>query len=340
MNLTVTSSPHIRNKVTTRGIMQDVVIALLPACVASIIIFGARALAVILVCMASCMASEWVCGKLIYKRDTTVDASAAVTGVLLALTLPATVPYWVAVVGSVFAIVVVKGFCGGLGKNIFNPALAARAFLMLLCPVHLVRYAAPGATLSLFGSNADVTASATPLHHMVMPALPEESLLTMFLGNIGGTIGETCTLALLAGGAYLVIRKVISVRIPAAYLGTVAVLTLVFSKGEDPIAWMLYSLLGGGVMLGAIFMATDYATSPVTPKGQLTYGIGCGVLTVILRYYGLFPEGVTYAILLMNAAAWLLDQYTAPRRFGYKKGAMSSPNQGARIFPGKTKEDK
>ena len=320
MNLTVTSSPHIRNKVTTRSIMQDVVIALLPACAASIIIFGARALTVILVCMASCMVSEWVCGKLIYKRNTVMDASAAVTGLLLALTLPAAVPYWVAVLGSVFAIVFVKGLCGGLGKNIFNPALGARAFLVLVCPVYLVRYTVPGTALSLFGSNVDAVTSSTPLHHMVMPALPEESLATMFLGNIGGTMGETCTLALLIGGAYLVFRKVISVRIPVAYLGTVAVLTLVFSKGEDPVAWMLYSLLGGGVMLGAIFMATDYATSPVTPKGQIIYGIGCGVLTVIFRYYGLFPEGVTYAILLMNAAAWLLDQHTAPRRFGYKKG--------------------
>ena len=142
----------------------------------------------------------------------------------------------------------------------------------------------------------------------------------MFLGNIGGTIGETCTLALLIGGAYLVYKKVISLRIPAAYLGTVAVLTLVFSKGEDPIAWMLYSLLGGGVVLGAIFMATDYATSPVTPKGQILYGIGCGILTVLFRYFGLFPEGVTYAILIMNAAVWILDFYTAPRRFGFKKG--------------------
>ena len=320
MNLTVTSSPHIRNKTKTSDIMWDVLIALMPATIAGAFHFGTRALAVIFVCVLSCVAAEWLCGKLIYKRNTVVDFSAAVTGLLLALTLPATVPYWVAILGSVFAIVVVKGFCGGLGKNIFNPALAARAFLMLICPVHLVRYAAPGASLSLFGSNIDVVTSATPLHHMVMPALPEESLLTMFLGNIGGTIGETCSLALLLGGAYLIVRKVISARIPVAYLGTVAALTLVFSKGEDPIAWMLYSLLGGGVMLGAIFMATDYATSPVTPKGQIFYGIGCGVLTVIFRYYGLFPEGVTYAILLMNAATWLLDFYTAPRRFGYKKG--------------------
>ena len=320
MNLTVTSSPHIRNKVNTRSIMFDVVIALLPALLAGIVHFGMRALMVSIVCVAAALAAEWICASLIYKRNTTVDGSAIVTGLLLALTLPATVPYEIAAIGSAFAIVVIKGMCGGLGKNILNPALAGRAFLMLLWPAYLVRYAVPGTELSLFGSNVDAVAAATPLHHMVMPALPEESLMTMFLGEIGGTIGETCTFALLIGGAYLIYRKVISARIPVAYIGTVAALTLVFSKGEDPIAWMLYSVLGGGVMLGAIFMATDYATSPVTPKGQIFYGIGCGVLTVIFRYYGLFPEGVTYAILLMNAMVWILDFHTAPRRFGYQKG--------------------
>ena len=320
MKLAVTSSPHIRNKVNTGNIMRDVIIALLPAVAAGVMIFGVRALVVTMVCEITCIVAEWIWSKLVCKRDTTKDGSAAVTGVLLALTLPATVPYWVAVIGSVFAIVVIKGMCGGLGKNIFNPALAGRAFLLLLWPVYIVRFTVPGAELSLFGSNVDAVTSSTPLHHMVMPALPEESLMTMFMGNIGGTIGETCTFALLIGGAYLVFKKVISVRIPVAYLGTVAVLTLVFSKGEDPIAWMLYSLLGGGVVLGAIFMATDYATSPVTPKGQIIYGIGCGVLTVLFRYFGLFPEGVTYAILLMNAMVWIFDYYTAPRRFGYQKG--------------------
>lgn len=320
MNLTVTSSPHIRNKVNTRSIMLDVVIALLPALLAGVFYFGMRALFVAIVCVASALAAEWICGTLFLKRNTTADGSAIVTGLLLALTLPATVPYEIAAIGSAFAIIVIKGMCGGLGKNIFNPALAGRAFLMLVCPVYLTRYAAPGAELSLFGSNVDMTASATPLHHMQMPALPEESLLTMFLGNIGGTIGETCTLALLIGGAYLIYRKVISVRIPAAYLGTVAVLSLIFFKTEDPVGWMLYSVLGGGVVLGALFMATDYAISPVTPNGQIFYGIGCGILTVIFRYFGLFPEGVTYAILLMNGFVWILDFYTAPRRFGYRKG--------------------
>ena len=312
MKFVVTSSPHIRGKRNTQNVMLDVIIALLPALLAGVIIFGMRALLVALVCVAAAVAAEYICGMIMYKRNTVKDLSAVVTGLLLALTLPAAVPYWVAALGSVFAIVVVKGLCGGLGKNVFNPALGARAFLMLVCPVHLVRYIHPDAV--------DAVATATPLHHMVMPALPEESIAQMFLGNIGGTIGEVCTLALLIGGAYMIYKGIISARIPAAYLGTVAVLTLVFSKGDNAIAWMLYSLLGGGVVLGALFMATDYATSPVTPKGQIIYGIGCGVLTVIFRYFGLFPEGVTYAILLMNACAWAIDRYTAPRRFGTKKG--------------------
>ena len=312
MKFEVTSSPHIRGKINTQQIMLDVVIALLPALLAGTMIFGMRALLVTLVCAAAAVAAEWVCGMILYHRNTVKDLSSVVTGLLLALTLPVTVPYWLAAIGSVFAIVAVKGFCGGLGKNVFNPALGARAFMMLFWPVHLVRYIAPG--------SVDGVASATPLHHMVMPALPEESLGQMFMGNIGGTIGEVCTLALLVGGIYLIVKGIISVRIPAAYLGTVAVLTLIFSKGDNAVLWMLYSLLGGGVVLGALFMATDYATSPVTPKGQIIYGIGCGVLTVIFRYFGLFPEGVTYAILLMNACAWAIDRYCAPRRFGTKKG--------------------
>ena len=315
MNFVVTSSPHIRGKRNTQQIMRDVVIALLPALIAGTIIFGMRALLVTLVCVAAAAAAEWACGMVLYHRNTVKDLSSVVTGLLLALTLPATVPYWVAAVGSIFAIVVVKGLCGGLGKNVFNPALGARAFLVLLWPVYMVRFVAPGAV--------DGVASATPLHHMVMPALPEESLGQMFMGNIGGCIGEVCTLALLIGGAYLLYKGVISFRIPAAYLGTVAVLTLIFSKGDHAVLWMLYSLLGGGVVLGALFMATDYATSPVTPKGQIIYGIGCGIFTVIFRYFGLFPEGVTYAILLMNGCAWAIDRYSAPRRFGTKKGDVA-----------------
>ena len=313
MNLTVASSPHIRGDFKTSRIMLDVVLALIPALIVGIVVLGIRAAVVTLISVAAAVAAEWVYAKLTKTRNTVIDGSALVTGLLLALTLPHTVPYWQAALGSVFAIVVVKALCGGLGQNIFNPALAARAFLMLIFPVGLTRF-----------EGLDGVTSATPLHHMVMPALPEESLMDMFLGKCPGCIGEISALALLLGGTYLVIRKVISIRIPAAYLGTVALVTLVFSKTDAPIDWMLYSLLSGGVMLGAIFMATDYATSPATPAGQIVYGVGCGVLTVIFRYFGLFPEGVTYAILLMNALVWVIDRYTAPRRFGVKKGGAAA----------------
>ena len=313
MKLTVASSPHIRGNFKTRRIMLDVVLALLPAMVVGIWMHGLRSLFVTLVSIASCVGFEWLYSLVTKKRNTIVDGSAVVTGMLLAMTLPATVPYWLMILGSGFAILFVKCLCGGLGQNIFNPALSARGFMMLVAPAYMVRFA-----------GVDGVTAATPLHHMVMPALPEESILDMFLGNCPGSIGEVSALALLIGGAYLVYRKVISVRIPAAYLGTVAVLTLVFSKTGDPVSWMLYSLFGGGVMLGAIFMATDYATSPVTAVGQIVYGIGCGALTVLFRYFGLFPEGVTYAILLMNAFVWLIDRHTAPRRFGVKKGGNAA----------------
>ena len=309
MNLTAASSPHIRGVFKTSRLMLDVVVALLPALVVGTWVLGFRALAVTAVSMASAVGAEWLYCKAAGKQNTLRDCSALVTGMLLALTLPASVPLGIAVLGSVFAIVLAKCMCGGLGQNILNPALAARAFLMLLFPAALTHYEA-----------IDGISSATPLHRMAMPALPEYSLMDMFLGRIPGSIGELSALALLLGGVFLVARKVISPKIPLAYLGSVAVLTLIFSKTGSPIAWMLYSVLGGGVMLGAIFMATDYATSPVTPMGQILYGIGCGALTVSFRYFGLFPEGVTYAILLMNLAAWGIDRITAPRRFGVKKG--------------------
>jgi electron transport complex protein RnfD len=311
MKLTVASSPHIRGNFRTNRIMLDVVIALLPALAVGLLRFGFRALLVVLATVFSAVAAEYLYCKFTRSRNTAVDGSCVVTGLLLGMTLPSTVPFWLAATGSIFAIVVVKMLCGGLGQNIFNPALTARALMVLVYPVGMVRYFTPG---------VDGVTAATPLHHMVMPALPEESLLDMFLGNCPGSIGEISALALLAGGAYLVFRKVISPRTPLAYLGTVAVLTLIFAKAGDPVSWMLYNLCSGGVMLGAIFMATDYATSPATAAGQLMYGVGCGALTVFFRYFGLFPEGVTYAILLMNGCVWMLDRVAPHRRFGTKKG--------------------
>ena len=313
MKLTVASSPHIRGDFKSSRIMRDVMLALVPAMVVGIWMHGFRSLIVTLVSIASCVFFEWLYCVVTKSRNTVVDGSALVTGMLLAMTLPATVPYWLVLVGTVFAIIFVKALCGGLGQNIFNPALSARGFMMLVAPAHMVRF-----------EGVDGVTAATPLHHMVMPALPEESILDMFLGNCPGSIGEISALALLIGGAYLVYRKVISLRIPASYILTVAVLTLIFHKTDAPIEWMLYSLFSGGLMLGAIFMATDYATSPVTAQGQRLYGIGCGVLTVVFRYFGLFPEGVTYAILLMNALVWIIDRYTAPRRFGVTKGGNNA----------------
>lgn len=310
MNLTAASSPHIRGDFKTSRLMLDVVAALLPALAVGTWVLGPRALAVTAVSVASAVAAEWLYGKLTKKRNTLPDCSALVTGMLLSMTLPANVPYWVAVLGSAAAIVLAKCMCGGLGQNILNPALTGRALLMLLFPGAMTIY-----------HGADGVSSATPLHRMAMPALPENSIVDMFLGKIPGSIGEISALALLLGGVFLIARKVISPRIPAAYLGSVAVLTLIFPRTDSPFSWMLYSLLSGGVMLGAIFMATDYATSPVTPLGQVVYGVGCGVLTVFFRYFGLFPEGVTYAILLMNLLTWGIDRITAPRRFGVRKGA-------------------
>ncbi len=309
MKLTVASSPHIRGNFRTNRIMLDVVIALLPALAVGCAILGMRALLVTLLSAVCAMAFECLWCLLTNRKNTILDGSALVTGVLLAMTLPASVPLWQVVVGDFFAIIIIKCLFGGLGQNVFNPALAARAFLMLIYPMGITRYEA-----------IDGVSSATPLHHMVMPALPEQSLLDMLLGNCPGSIGEISALALLAGGVYLVIRRVISPRIPLFYLGTVALLTLVFFKTDNALLWMLYSLLSGGVILGAVFMATDYVTSPVTAKGQIFYGMGCGVLTVLFRYFGLFPEGVTYAILLMNLLVWLLDRITPPTRFGTKKG--------------------
>ena len=320
VNLTVSAAPHIRGKDNTRRLMLDVLIALAPALIAAVYFYGERALVLTVISVAACVVCEaLIC--LVMRRPVSVgDLSAVVTGVLLAFSVPHSCPYWALVAGDAFAIIVVKGLVGGLGQNVFNPALAGRAFMMLLWPSTITRYGYTYVAPFEFGT-ADIVASSTPLQTMARSILPDVSIFDMFLGNgVLGCIGEVCNLALLIGLAWLLYRKVISWRIPVAYLGAVAVLTLVFSKGDDALAWMLYSVLGGGVMLGAIFMATDYATSPTLPVAQLVYGIGCGVLTVVIRYFGIFPEGVTYAILIMNACAWAFDKAFPIRRFGVVKG--------------------
>lgn len=311
MKLTVASSPHIRGNFRTSRLMLDVVTALLPAVGVGIARFGIRALWIILISVVSSVLSELLYGAIMRKRATVVDASAVVTGLLLALTLPVSAPLWMPAAGSAFAIVFAKMLFGGLGQNIFNPALMGRAFLMLVCPVGITRYA----------MTPDAVSSATPLHHMVMPSLPEESIPDMFLGFCPGSIGEISALALMIGFAYLLIRKGISWRIPVCVMASAGVLSLVFSKAGTPVQWMLYTLFSGGLMLGAIYMATDYATSPVTSVGQMLYGALIGALIVLFRYFGIFPEGVTYAILLANALVWIIDRHTGPARFGKAKGA-------------------
>ena len=317
--LTISSSPHAHSPVTTQTIMRDVLIALVPALLGSIYFFGFRALLVTLVSAAACVFFEWGFCKIRKLHCKTYDLSAVVTGVLLAFVCPVTIPYWTIILGDFFAIVLVKMLFGGLGKNIVNPALAGRAFLFSW-PVLMSNWVKVGFDNAAgLLSTADAVTAATPMSAMHQGALPEESILDMFLGNIGGCIGETSALLLIIGFVYLLYRKVITARIPLAYIGTVAILAFLFPQGNDRIAWMAAQVFGGGLMLGAIFMATDYVTSPLSKLGQIVYGIGCGVITILIRYFGGYSEGVTYAILCMNACAVLLDKIGRPVKFGAPK---------------------
>lgn len=317
--LTISSSPHAHSPVTTQTIMRDVLIALIPAMLGSIYFFGFRSLLVTLVSAAACVFFEWGFCKIRKLHCKTYDLSAVVTGVLLAFVCPVTIPYWTIILGDFFAIVLVKMLFGGLGKNIVNPALAGRAFLFSW-PVLMSNWVKVGFDNAAgLLSTADAVTAATPMSAMHQGALPEESILDMFLGNIGGCIGETSALLLIIGFLYLLYRKVITARIPLAYIGTVAILAFLFPQGNDRIAWMAAQVFGGGLMLGAIFMATDYVTSPLTKLGQIVYGIGCGIITILIRYFGGYSEGVTYAILCMNACAVLLDKIGRPVKFGAPK---------------------
>ncbi len=318
----VASSPHISSSDSTPNLMLDVIIALLPAWLVAIYFFGFRVVTLTAVTIAAAVGAEYLYRRLTRQHQTVGDLSAAVTGLLLAMCLPVETPYWVAVIGSVFAIVVVKQLFGGLGKNFMNPALAGRVFLFSFT-AFINKYAAPGRTFwaPIFGSAAgkpDVVSAATPMSYLHQGLLPEGvSLRQLLVGQQAGCLGEVASLMLILGGVYLVLRKVISPRIPLCYLGTVAVLTFLFPMGGIPRTdWMLYNLLSGGLMLGAIFMATDYVTSPVTPTGRTVYAVGCGALTVFLRYFGSYPEGVSFAILVMNTVVWSLDKAFPPHRFG------------------------
>lgn len=318
--LTVSPSPHDRRGMTTATVMKDVLIALLPATVWGIYVFGLRAALVVLLSVVCSVFFEMLTQILLKRTVTIADCSAAVTGLLLGLNLSPAVPLYVPVVGSAFAIIVVKQLFGGIGKNVMNPALAARVFLMLAWTDGMTKYPAP------YDRTFDAVASATPLSLVSEGALPEGvGLLDLFFGKTGGCIGEISTLMLLIGGVYLLVRGVIRWHIPVAVLGTVAVLTFAFPMPLDGaltaslvqrLTFMTASLCSGGLMMGAIFMATDYVTSPVTRVGRLIYGVGIGLLVVFIRYFGGYAEGISFAILIMNALVWYLDMAAKPRTFG------------------------
>ena len=315
LKLIASSNPHIRNNEDTRSLMLDVIIALMPALAMSVYVFGVTTLISAVVSVAGAVFFEWLYRKLLKKPQTIGDLSAALTGLLLSMVCPPTLPYWMLLVGDFFAIFVVKQLYGGIGKNFLNPALAGRAALVACYASQMTSWAAP--------RTVDAVTAATPLAMMKageFDALTAQSSLSdMFIGLIGGSAGEVSAMMLLIGGLYLIFRRVISWHTPVAYIGTVAVLTFLFPQGNDALTYMLYNVFGGGLMLGAFFMATDYVTSPVTKEGQLIYGLGCGLLTVFIRYFGSYPEGVCYSILIMNCLVWIIDKYTKPTRFGVDK---------------------
>ena len=320
----VSAAPHTRSPLTTKTIMQDVIIALIPASLFGIFNFGLRAVLVILATVLSCITTEYIYCRLMKKPVNPWDYSDVVTGLLLALNLPVSVPIWMAVLGGVFAILIVKMLYGGLGQNFMNPALAARAFLMISFPSRMASYAldkisSPGLKDFLRDGALvlDGVSGATPLGQL--KAGETVDLLKSFVGHIGGTIGETSTLALLLGAAYLVYRKIISLRIPLSYILSFAVFAIIFGGNGFDLNYLLGHIFGGGLILGAFFMATDYVTSPATPKGQIIYGIFLGIMTGIFRIIGSGVEGVSYAILLGNLLVPMIDNLTRPAAFGRER---------------------
>ena len=305
--LKISSSPHIWSKKTVSGIMLDVIIALLPAAIASILIFGYRSALVIGVCVTFAVLSEFLFQKIIKTKVLVGDLSACVTGLLLALNLPVSIPLWQAALGSVFAIVVVKGLFGGIGKNFANPAITARIMMLIAFTGTMTAFTAPLCP--------DLTSTATPLEALKAMGTELPSLKDMFLGIRGGSLGETCALALLIGGIYLIFRGIISWTTPVCYIGTVFVLSLIYG-GMD---FALYQVLAGGLILGAFFMATDYSTTPTRPWGKVIFGVGCGIITSAIRFYGSYPEGVSFSILLMNIITPYIDKWTRPTPIGGNK---------------------
>lgn len=322
-NFTVSYSPHIQGKTTTNRIMLDVVIALIPSLIASILIFGPRAALISLICISSCVLFEASYQKIVKRPVTITDFSAVITGLLLAFNLPATIPIWQAVFGCFIAIILIKQVFGGLGKNFANPAITARVVLFLAFSTTMTAWHMP-ANAPSWTLLTDAVSSPTPLIHLnygelsLLPGMRE-----MFFGIRGGSIGETSALALLIGGAYLLIRRVITWHIPLSFIGTVAVIT--FLSGGFSLDYMLYHIFAGGLLLGAIFMATDYVTSPQTKKGRLIFGIGCGLLTVVIRFFGNYPEGVSFAILFMNVLVPLIARITPTNPLGATKPKPPPP---------------
>ena len=333
----VTSNPIVRTARSTDKIMLDVIIALVPALGVGAYMFGMNVAILLVVNVVACVFFEWIYRKLMKKNCAVGDLSAVVTGVLLTCVMPPSAPWWIGLIGSFFSIVVVKQLYGGIGKNFLNPALAGRAFLSAAYAAQMTSWAVPGALRGV----VDATTMATPLSYLYAgEALPEYfNFSSLFLGGIPGSIGEVSALALLIGAAYLLIRKVITWRIPVSFIGTVAVLTLIFGhEGYGNFEWMLYNVLSGGLILGACFMATDYSTSPVNLTGQLIFGVGCGAITVLIRYFGSYPEGVSYAILVMNCCAWALDKATRPRQFGVSREDIKAKKAAAKAAKKAAKE--
>ena len=328
--LDVAYQPQVKTDMDTRRIMLNVILALVPAVIFAIWQFGWNSLILISVSMASAVFFEWAYRKLLKKSNTIGDCSAALTGLLLALTLPTCAPWWLPIVGNFFGIVVVKQLYGGLGKNFLNPALAARAFLIASYAGLMTTWQAPNALVQVISESSsmnptlDAITMATPMSYLYsgehMPSY--FTLSNLFLGIKPGCIGEVCSLALLAGSAYLMIRDIIDWRIPCSFIGTVCVLCLIIGhEGYSNFEWMMYNLFSGSLFLGAFFMANDYATSPCTHGGHLLYGFGCGVITVLIRYFGSYPEGVSYGILIMNLCAWPIDKLFIRKPFGAEKEA-------------------
>ena len=322
--LVVSASPHFRSKSTTTGIMLDVIIAMIPALIAACVLFGLRSLALTAVSVASCVIFEYLSRKILKRSNTVGDLSAVVTGMLLAFNLPSTMPYWMVIIGAFTAIVIVKQLFGGIGQNFVNPALIGRIVLMSSFTTQIGDFRAPFA----YKNAVDAVTSATPLSQINAAAAASDtagyldsadipSLVQMFLGERAGCMGEVCIAALLLGFLYLVIRRVISPVIPLVYAGTVAV--IMFAAGGGSISFVLYQLMAGGLVLGAVFMATDYTTSPVSVKGKIIYALGCGIITSLIRLFGSLPEGVSFSIIIMNILVPHIEHLATPKPFGTPK---------------------